>query len=128
MRVRLVDGEMRAVEKIAEHFVTYAYGSPMAGHVPLGWVRLRSGDRRSAAIVYLHVVYISRKLVHGVSARRRPRHHDFQRSRGYISKCDFDLHPMVLCLWKTDVIRDGRLRERGRGEEQECDSCCSPNR
>ena len=112
VRVSRIDAEIRAVDLIAEHLVADAHRAAVAADVPLARIRTLDRQRRAGAVVHLDVVDVPCELVNGVSAGRRPRHHDLERARRHLGERDLDLHPMMLRLGKADAIGHGRLRER----------------
>src|SRR5437016_3827789 len=79
----------------------------MARHRPAK--RIRSCDLQLAAICRerVDVVYVLRKVVQRVPARRRSAHSQFERRRPGLGKRGLDLHPMMLGLGKRETIAKG---------------------
>ena len=91
-----VDGEIRAVDAIAEHLVTHDHRRPVLGHRPAGGIRARDVQRAAFGRDGLHVVDVLREVVERVPSRRRDGHPQLQRLRGEVGEARLDLHPVVL--------------------------------
>src|SRR5688572_6145251 len=66
--MRGVDRQMRSVEKITEHLIADANRTAMRRHTPLRRIRLLDTKRHAGAIIYLHVVHVSRKFMNSVTS------------------------------------------------------------
>ena len=108
VRVRLVDGEVRAVDAIAEHFVLHRHRGAMVRHAPA--VRVGSHRRQLAPAVVsdVHVVDVFREIVERVAPGRRAAHAQLERAGAELGEGRLHLHPAVLRFGKRQAIPDRR--------------------
>ena len=113
-----IDGQVGAVDAIAEDAVADHHRAVVAGHVPLVQAGPHRGERLALAVGDPDVEDVLGKFVQGVAARRRAAHPHLQRAGRDVGERGVHLHPAVFGLRERNAVADGGLRPRhgGRGQ------------
>src|SRR5690606_18877660 len=119
VRVRVVDGRVRAVRAVCEKGVAHADGAVVARHVPLVYVRTRDLEGVAGAVRRDDVIDVFRELVERVAAGRGPAHPQLERPGRQVAVLDRDLRLVVLPVGEGDVVDRGVLRRGRSGCEQQ---------